>query len=84
MDTISKKKKGLSSNESNAEYQNLQMTNLQEIKALGEYHEKKVNNEHLKPLDQMLDSLGEACVKVLDSHIDRLAWKFKPKLDLAR
>ena len=43
-----------------------------------------MNNEHLKPLDQMLDSLGEACVKVLDSHIDRLAWKFKPKLDLAR
>ena len=36
------------------------------------------------PLDNMLDKLGDACVKVLDSHIDRLAWKFKPKLDLAR
>ena len=37
-----------------------------------------------KPLDHLLDNLGDACVKVLDSHIDRLAWQFKPKLALAQ
>ncbi len=36
-----------------------------------------------KPLDELVDNLGDACVKVMDSHIDKLAWKYKPKLALA-
>jgi len=43
----------------------------------------KVNAEK-QPLDQLLDNLGDACVKVMDSHIDKLAWKYKPKLELAK
>jgi len=41
-------------------------------------------HEEKQPLDSLLDNLGNTCVKVMDSHIDRLAWKYKPKLDLAQ
>jgi len=53
-----------------------------EIATRLDYGYKKVENEH-KPLDHMLENLEEVCLKVMDSHIDRLAWKFKPKLILA-
>ena len=44
----------------------------------------KIVDEEKNPLDALLDNLGNVTGKVLDSHIDRLAWKYKPKLELAR
>ena len=58
------------------------MSTLEEIDSRMNYGYRQGENEK-KPLDHLLDNLGDACVKVLDSHIDRLAWQFKPKLALA-
>ena len=40
--------------------------------------------EEKQPLENLLDNLGDACVRVCDSNIDRLAWKYKPKLKSAQ
>ena len=63
--------------------QNRQVTSLEEIDSRMNYGYRQVEAEK-KPLDHLLDNLDEACVKVLDSHIDRLAWQYKPKLALAQ
>ena len=52
---------------------NLESTATHEIHSRINYGYKQVMDEQ-KPLDNLLDNLGDACVKVLDSHIDRLAW----------
>ena len=62
---------------------NLEGTVQYEIQAAKACGEKKANDA-MKPLDYLLENLSDACVKVLDSHIDRLFWKFKPKLVLAQ
>lgn len=62
---------------------NKQFTTFDEIDSRMNYGYKQVAAEK-KPLDHLLDNLDEACFKVLDSHIDRLAWQFKPKLALAQ
>lgn len=62
---------------------NLESTVTHEFQSRINYGYKQVMDEQ-KPLDNLLDNLGDACVKVLDSHIDRLAWQFKPKLALAQ
>ena len=54
-----------------------------EIKSRCEYGRKKAEGER-DNLEDFLDNLAENCVKVMDSHIDRLAWKYKPKLALAQ
>lgn len=62
---------------------NMEATASQENKSTLEYGYQKVDKEK-KPLDHMLDHLENVCTRVMESHIDRLAWKFKPKLSLAQ
>lgn len=49
---------------------------IEEGKSAAKFEDGKLNN--------LLDNLRPACVKVLDSHIDRMIWKYKPKLQLAQ
>lgn len=53
-----------------------------EAKASIDYGYQKVERESV-PLQEKIEELEKMCVSVIDSHIDRLAWKFKPKLNLA-
>ena len=56
---------------------------LHEFKSRIQYGKKKVDDEYM-PLDNYLENLELTCGQVRSTHRDRLIWKFKPKLDLAK